>query len=76
MKDKVETKSLAKKTIQEIEHEQYLTNIADMKQQQEYRAKAKEDVTKFWKDQVAQKNELTQKEREAALAYKQLPTDI
>jgi len=50
MKNKVETKQLVKKTVQGIEHEQYLANIEDMKSQQEYRAKAKEDVTKFWKD--------------------------
>jgi len=40
------------------------------------RAKAKEDVTQFWRDQVAQKSALTNKERDAAAAYKKLPTDI
>jgi hypothetical protein len=70
MKNKTETKNLVKKVFKEIEHDQYLQNNAEMKEQQEYRAKAKEDVTQFWRDQVAQKHELTQKEKDAALAYK------
>jgi len=76
MKDKSETRSVVKKAFKEIEHDQYLTNHAEMKEQQEMRVRAKQDVTQFWRDQVAQKNVLTQKERDAAAAYKKLPTDI
>lgn len=50
MKDKSETKSLVKKTFKELEHEQYLANNAEMREQKEYRAKAKEDVTQFWRE--------------------------
>jgi hypothetical protein len=45
MKNKSETKNFVKKAYKEIEHGQYLQNNAEMKEQQEYRAKAKEDVT-------------------------------
>jgi len=76
MKDKSETQSLLKAGMHAFENEQIMINHGEMKQQQDRRVQQKEEVTTFWKEQVAAKNELTVKEREAAAAYKKLPADI
>lgn len=76
MKEKSETQSLIKAGMNSVENQQMMVNNIEMKMQQDQRVQQKEEVTAFWQDQLAAKNELTVKEREAAAAYKKLPVDI
>lgn len=76
IKEKSETQSLIKAGLNSVENQQMMVNNIEMKMQQDQRVQQKEEVTTFWQEQLAAKNELTVKEREAAAAYKKLPVDI
>lgn len=76
VRDKVRKEKLHVVNNIEQEHKEFLDNHACMDEKVRKRQQSREYVTKYWRDQMKEKEGHIKMEKEADKAYHILPTDI